>query len=132
VSGILRDSSVLIDILRGRSGVVSRLRELRALGDRPHVCAVNVEEVHRGLRGPRESEAVRRLFDGVELVTLGREEGRRAGEWRRDFAGRGVTLSQADSLIAAAASAIGGRLATGTPSHFPMAGVSVEHWPVNE
>ncbi|MHB8507980.1 MAG: type II toxin-antitoxin system VapC family toxin [Candidatus Dormibacteria bacterium] len=43
---------------------------------------------------------------------------------------RGVTLSQADCLIAAAARSNGAVLATGNPRHFPMAGVHVEEWPV--
>jgi len=40
-----------------------------------------------------------------------------------------VTLAQGDCLIAAAAAAIGGRLATGNPRHFPMPELQVEHWP---
>lgn len=71
-----------------------------------------------------------RLFVGLEVVALAREEGQLAGEWRRSFGARGVTLTQADCLIAAAAVSIGGRLATGNPSDFPMSELSVEHWPV--
>jgi hypothetical protein len=89
---------------------------------------VNVEEVVRGL-GPGEEEAANRLFSGLLIVPLRESEGRRAGAWRREFAARGVTLSQADTLIAAAALAAGGRLATGNPRHFPQAELTVEHWP---
>ncbi len=92
-------------------------------------CAVNVEEVVRGLR-PHEQVAVERLLDGLLVVPLDRMVGERAGAWRRDYAGRGTTLSQADCLIAAAALSAGGRLATGNPRHFPMPEVDVEHWPV--
>jgi hypothetical protein len=83
----------------------------------------------RGLR-PSELEPARRLFDGLRLATLGEREGWKAGEWRRDFAARGRTLTQADCLIAAAAVAIGGRLATGNPRDFPFEGLAVEHWSV--
>ena len=131
MAAVLLDTTVLIDLLRGRGGATHRLRALRAAGDRPHVCAVNVEEVYRGLRGDEEVRAAIRLFDGLGLVELGREEGQRAGEWRRVYARLGVTLSQADCLVAAAAVSLGGRLATGNPAHFPMDGLSVEHWPVN-
>ncbi len=62
-------------------------------------------------------------------MPLREAEGRRAGAWRREFAARGVTLSQADALIAAAALAAGGRLATGNPRHFPQTELTVEHWP---
>jgi len=43
---------------------------------------------------------------------------------------RGVTLAQADCLIAAAAVGVGARLATGNRKDFPMPELSVEHWPV--
>lgn len=82
----------------------------------------------RGLR-PGEEEAAQRLFAGLRIAPLRETEGRRAGEWRREFADRGVTLSQADALVAAAALSAGARLATGNPRHFPQAELSVEHWP---
>ena len=59
-------------------------------------------------------------------------EGRAAGSWRRAFAGRGVTITQADALIAAAAVGVGARLATGNVRRFPMAELAVEEWPSGE
>jgi predicted nucleic acid-binding protein len=126
---LLLDTTVIIDALRGRP-VVERLRGLRDAGDSPWVCAVTIEEVARGLRGPRESEAARRLFSGLQVVALGAREGWRAGIWRQQHANIGITLGQADCLIAAAAVTIGGRLATGNPRDYPMEGIAVEHWPV--
>jgi predicted nucleic acid-binding protein len=70
------------------------------------------------------------LLDGLKLAPITREDAERAGRWRRDFASQGVTLSQADCLIAAAASGIGARLITGNPEDFPMEELTVEHWPV--
>lgn len=131
MSAILLDTTVLIDLLRGRPGAISRLRAVREAGDQPHACAINVEEVVRGLR-EAETEAARTLFAGLRIVALGETEGWRAGSWRRDFAVRGSTLSQADCLVAAAAASIGGRVATGNPTDFPMPGLVVEHWPVGE
>ncbi|HMA45653.1 MAG TPA: hypothetical protein VKP11_00340 [Frankiaceae bacterium] len=60
----------------------------------------------------------------------GRREGEQAGRWRREHARRGVTLHQADCLVAAAALSVGARLATGNTEDFPMPEVTVEHWPV--
>ncbi len=71
-----------------------------------------------------------KFLSSLLLAPLGRTEGERAGRWRRDFARQGVTLSQADCLIAAAAVGVGARLATGNPSDFPMSGLELEHWPV--
>jgi len=131
MAAVLLDTTVLIDLLRGRSGAIGRLETLRSTGDLPHVCAVNIEEVVRGLR-PSEHDAARRLFAGLLVVPLVEREGRQAGEWRRDFAARGQTLAQADCLIAASARGARARLATGNPKDFPFAELTVEHWRAGE
>ena len=128
---VLLDTTVLIDVLRERQAAVDRLRAVFAQGAPPFVCAINVEEVWRGTR-PGEEEAVSELFAGLRLAPLAAREGMRAGSWRRQFSSRGVTLEQADCLIAAAAVGVGARLATGNPKDFPMAGVDIEHWPPGE
>jgi predicted nucleic acid-binding protein len=65
-------------------------------------------------------------------VVAARAEAERAGHWRREFAARGVTLSQADCLIAASAVGVDARLITANPTAFPMGELMVEHWPVGE
>jgi predicted nucleic acid-binding protein len=124
------DSTVLIDYLRGRPAV-DRVSALRAAGDVAATTGVNVEEIVRGLR-PTEVGAVRSLFDGLLVLRIGRRAGWQAGTWRREFAARGVTLFQADCLIAAVAFVHGATLLTGNPKDFPMTGLAVEHWPVGE
>ena len=74
---------------------------------------------------------MRRLFNGLRLAPLGVAEGVRAGTWRREFAQRGVTLHQADCLIAAAAAGIGASLATANVGDFPISEITVEHWPTD-
>lgn len=125
---VLLDSTVLIDALRGRPAA-DRLRVLRRHGDEPWTCAISIEEIWRGLL-PGEESAAQRLVRGLRCAPLGPAEGVRAGVWRRQFAQQGVTLHQADCLIAAATAGIGARLATGNPSDFPMADITVEPWPV--
>jgi predicted nucleic acid-binding protein len=126
---LLLDSTTLIDALRGRPAA-DRLRSARRRGDEPWVCAITVEEIWRGLR-PGDEPAVRRLFHGLRCAPLGVAEGERAGTWRREFARLGISLHQADCLIASAAVGIGATLATGNPADFPMDGLVVEHWPVS-
>jgi predicted nucleic acid-binding protein len=127
---LLLDTTVLIDALRGRP-VVQRVRDLREQGYVPWISPINVEEVLRGTR-EHEGQLVLRFLSGMRMAPLDREQGICAGRWRREHARKGITLSQADCLIAAAAVGIGARLATGNPRHFPMEGVDVEHWPVGE
>jgi predicted nucleic acid-binding protein len=124
---LLLDTTVLIDSLRGLSAA-ERVRALREREQLPYICAVNVEEVLRGARA-EEEEAVASFLGGLRIAPLDRAEGELAGRWRRDFAREGITLGQADCLIAAAAVGVGARLATGNPRHFPMSELEVEHWP---
>lgn len=122
------DTTVLIDALRG-GDAAERIRELQtAGGSPPWICAVNVEELYRGMKDP-EADAVRLLVDGMRIAPLGDREGELAGTWRKQFAQAGVTLSQADCLIAAAAAGVGATLATGNPKHFPMDEIETVHWP---
>lgn len=126
--GIVLDSTVLIDALRGRP-VGVRLRNLRREGTSLLTTAVNVEEVVRGLRGDEQSSADA-LFSGLHILVVGCREAELAGRWRREHADVGVTLSQGDCLVAACAARAGARLATGNPKDFPMEGLDVEAWPV--
>lgn len=100
---------------------------LRRTGVEPWVCAVSVEEIWRGLLQDEEPKA-RRLVNALRLAPLGVTEGARAGVWRREFARQGVTLHQADCLIAAAAVGVGAGLATANVADFPMRELTVERW----
>lgn len=122
------DSTVLIDHLRGRP-VADRIEARLRAGDDLATTAINVEEIARGVR-PSERRLVVGFLRGLLVLPIGQDEGWRAGEWRREFAARGVTLSQADCLIAAATATHEAVLATGNPGDFPMKAVRVEHWPV--
>lgn len=118
---------MLIDVLRGRAAA-DRLRRVLASGPVPFICAINIEELWRGSR-PDEERAIAALIRGLRVVPLGADEAERAGRWRRDYAARGITLSQGDCLIAAAALGVGASLATANVADFPMRELVVEEWP---
>ena len=128
---VLLDTTVLIDILRGRPEAIQRLAHLRRRGDRVITSPINVDEIVRGVR-PDEQAVVDRLFAGIEVVPIQLSEGVASGNWRRDFASRGTTLSQADCLIAAVAVSHSAQLATGNPKDFPMPDLEIDHWPVGK
>lgn len=125
---LLLDSTVLIDALRGRPAA-ARLAALRRTGTEPWACVISVEEIWRGLR-PDEEAIARRLFNGLRLAPLSVADGIQAGTWRRAFARRGITLHQADCLIAAAAAGVNAALATANVDDFPMTEINVQYWPV--
>lgn len=128
MGAVLLDTTVLIDLMRGRPEAGRRLRALREAGDIPYVCALSIEETVRGLL-PGEEDRARSLFAGLRIAPIEESEGWRAGAWRREVAARGRTLAQADCLIAAAAASVRARVATGNPKDFPMRELVVEHWP---
>jgi len=76
-----------------------------------------------------ERSAADRLFAGLHVLGTAVPRQSLPGGWRRDFAAKGVTLHQADCLIAAAAFGAGARLATANVKDFPIAGLTVEDWP---
>ncbi|HQF02984.1 MAG TPA: type II toxin-antitoxin system VapC family toxin [Phycicoccus sp.] len=124
------DTTVLIDHLRGRP-VIHRIDQLLDRGVTLATTAINVEEIVRGLRDG-EHTAAEGLFAGLAVLPITADAAWRAGEWRRQFAARGVTLWQADCLIGATALTHGADLATGNPKDFPMEELVVQHWPVGE
>ena len=125
---LVLDSTVLIDALRGYPAT-DRIRSLRRSGAQLWVCPISIEEIWRGLR-EGEEQAAARLINALRIAPIDRTAAMMAGEWRREYAKAGSTLHQADCLIAASTLRIGGRLATGNPTDFPMPEVTVDHWPV--
>jgi len=125
---LLLDTTVLIDVLRGRPAA-ARVLALRSTGDQPATSAINVEEIVRGLR-PEEQPVADHLFSGLLVLPVGRPEAEAAGAWRRELAAAGRTAHQADCLIAATALLASARLATGNPRDLALPGVVLEHWPV--
>lgn len=128
VPAIVVDTTVLIDALRGRPAA-DRLRELISSRAVLVTTAINAEEIVRGLR-PKETGSAQALFSAIRVLPVRREDAELAGTWRREFAARGITLHQADCLIAATAFGVNGTLATGNVKDFPMEGLTVEEWPV--
>ena len=127
MGALILDTTVLIDALRGRSAA-GRIRDLAAERHMLLTTVINVEEIVRGLR-PNERAAADALFAAIRVLPVREADARRAGAWRREHAARGITLHQADCLIAAVTAGIGGRLATSNVKDFPMPEVTVEEWP---
>jgi len=89
---------------------------------------ISVNELLVGVR-TSEEERTDALIGGLELLAVGIRDVGIASAWRRSFRFRGVTLKQADCLIAAAAALNGLSLATANVKDFPMPELRVAHWP---
>lgn len=124
---ILVDTSILIDLLRGR---VPRKELFRALALEGHtfaITAINVSEIHAGMRPP-EREATQRALAAFECLPIQCEVAELAGDLRSTWARKGVTLHLADTLIAAAAIHYRLVLMTDNRKDFPMPELHL--WPL--
>jgi predicted nucleic acid-binding protein len=119
VAKYLLDTTILIEHLRGRKEAVELLTVLARQGHRLGLCCINVAELYSGLSHEERAWADR-LIDSLDFYDVTREVAKQAGQYRYDFARRGVTLSTADTLVAATASTEGATLVTANTEDFPM------------
>jgi predicted nucleic acid-binding protein len=121
VAGVLYDSDVIIDLLRGRSKVVEAARRLEGSGVPTYCSAVSLAEIYAGIR-PGEEASTQAFFDARGEILLDSQVGRVAGSYLARYAhSHGLELG--DALIAAAATTSGVRLWTRNRKHYPMADV---------
>jgi len=118
LTGVVLDSNIIIEILRGRRAVVEADLALGRAGVRVYCTAVSWAEVYAGMR-PGEETAIRSFFDARGEVVLDARIGRHAGGYLARYAkSHGVEI--ADALVAAAAATSGLRLWTLNRKHYPM------------
>ena len=118
VVGILYDSDVIIEILRGRSGVVEAARDLEGSGVPTFCTAISWAEIFAGIR-PGEEHLGVAFFEARGEIVLDGSVGRRAGDYLRRY-GKSHGVEMADALVAAAAVGSGLRLWTLNRKHYPM------------
>lgn len=125
--GLVLDTSVLVDLLRGRVADESVLDPGR---EPVMVSTVSLHEVLTGLRDG-ESELTEALLASFDVVPFGSAEAQLSARWRREYRAQGLTLSLPDTAIAATAAIRNVPLATGNVKDFPMPELRVEHWPAS-
>lgn len=114
--GVLLDTCVLIDVLRGAEDAHRFLNFLRAV---PAISAVSVAELFAGVKDRREENAVEAILAVSRVVAVNAAIARAAGQHLRHYAAS-HGLDVIDAIIAATAEQTGARLATLNLRHFPM------------
>lgn len=122
--GVVLDTSVVIDLLRGRVADDSVLSIAR---EPVMISAATIHEVYAGLRDG-EADLTEAVLDSFAVVPYGAAEARLTGTWWRRYRAEGITLSLQDTMIAAAAALRSVPLLTGNVKHFPMPELQIEHW----
>lgn len=113
------DTSIIIDALNNKRGRRGLLLDLLKQGHLLACCAINVAEVYAGLR-PKEEKTTEEFLRSLEYYHITWPVARLAGLLRRDHAKKGVSLSIADTTIAAVAIAHDLSLLTDNVKDFPM------------
>ena len=118
LNGVVFDSDVIIEILRGRAEVIASARELERSGVPTYCTPIAWAEVYAGIRGGEEP-LTQAFFEARCEIILDAAIGRRAGAYLARYArSHGVEL--ADAVVAAAAATAGFRLWTLNRKHYPM------------
>lgn len=118
LTGVLLDSDVIIEILRGNRSVTIAVLELERKGVPTYCTAISWAEIYSGIRRGEEP-VTEEFFAARGEVVLDARTGRQAGAYLARF-GRSQGVEIADALIAAAASTTGLRLWTLNRRHYPM------------
>ncbi len=116
MSGVLLDTCIIIDVLRGRPNALTWLKlQTGSL----YLCTTSICEIRAGERGMREKAQFDRLLQHFIMVSIDAEVAEQAGALLKRYArSHGVGLG--DAQIAAAAMAATTHLATLNLKHFPM------------
>ena len=111
------DTDVLIDFLRGVKEAVSLVKNLK---ERAFICTtvINAFELYWGAYKLRRVDAIDKLLGRIELLELGPNEARAAGEEIAYLESLGQPLDVRDVLIGSIAKVNGCNIATGNVRHF--------------
>ncbi len=118
LTGVVLDSDVIIEILRGRSVTVDAAAALEETAVPTYCTPVSWAEISAGVR-PGEERATQAFFEVRGELVLDGRVGRRAAEYLARYA-RSHGVEVADALVAAATVVSGLRLWTLNRGHYPM------------
>ena len=118
LTGVVLDTDVVIEILRGRATVIDAALALEQSGAPTSCTAVSWAEVYAGLRTGEEA-VTQAFFEARGEVVLNGGVGRQAGGYLARY-GKSHGVEIADALVAAAAVISGSRLWTLNRKHYPM------------
>ena len=119
------DTTFVIDYLRNDAAAVERFERFFTDGDDVFVNEIVICEASTGAR-IHPDPGLMAMLDPLEFVQPGPDAPHRAGEWRTDARRRGLVLSLADALIAAAAEAADATVLTRNVRDFALTPVRVE------
>jgi predicted nucleic acid-binding protein len=125
---LLLDSSVIIDVLRGRNGRRRKLGSLVERGYLPATSSLNIAEIYAGMRSSEEPRTTA-FLDTLRCYPVTKSIARLAGTLKAQWAAKGQTLSLEDMLVAATALEHNLPLVTDNRKHFQVNGLRFHSLP---
>jgi len=125
VANYLLDTTVIIDCLRGERETVEFLTEVASEGSSVGCCAINIAEVYAGMK-ENERQVTKKFLDSLEYYEVTRNLAEQAGEYKRKYSRKGITLSLSDVIIAAVAISNNLTLVTDNLRHYPIPGINIK------
>ena len=119
MSTFLLDTSVIIDAINGKRDRAQLREELLEQGHLLACCPINVTEVYAGMRTHEETRTLN-LLESLQYYPITWPIARLAGELKRDYGRKGVSLATTDVTIAAVALYHRLTLLTDNLKHYPM------------
>jgi len=118
----LLDTTALIEFSKAREPARSQIQAWIDGGDDVGLCAINVAEFFAGLPPP-ERVLWDQFLGALQFWNITTAAASQAGIWRYEFARQGVTLTTADTLVAAVAREWQAVLVTNNLKDYPMSGL---------
>lgn len=118
MKGILLDTDIIIDWLRGREGIAAWLQQRVSTGVELCVTGITVAEIVSGTPEDRRDERQRQLA-AFRYLPLSFDAATMAGQLRREHLSVGLPIALPDLLQAAIALTEGLIVATANTRHFP-------------
>ncbi len=115
----LLDTTIIIDYLRGKDKIIKLIKKMFYEGSSLGCCPVNVIEVYTGMK-ERERKVTEEFIDSLENYELTKEIAKQAGEYKKKYQRKGISLSLPDVAIAAIAVANNLTLLTNNQKHYPI------------
>lgn len=120
----LLDTNQIIDHLRGRNEIKELLLELLNQGNIICSCSITIAEIYAGVK-PKETDKTKKLLDSFWFLETTKEISEMAGKIKQKYSQKGITLSFADTIIAAIAIAHNAVLITSNAKDFPKGLVKI-------
>lgn len=114
---VILDTDIAIDFLRGKAYAKELMVSLWER-DTAHFSILSIFELYAGMR-KKEEEKTDNFINACKVELIIPAIAKRAGELKRNYKSKGITLPSIDCLIAATAIVHNHKIATRNISHYP-------------